>query len=271
MSHRAATFEENRLIRAMDERRQTRKKGVAPYVTAGDGGMDTTLEVLKALDQAGAACIELGIPFSDPIADGPVLQEAADRALQGGATLQKALEMLRTFRDSGARTPVAIMSYLNPLLQGGLDQVCERIANAGGDALIVPDVPLEEGSVLEQACANAHLCPIFFATPTSSDERIVEAGLRTRGFLYVVGRTGVTGAGTSFDSETMAFLERAQSLSKAPVAVGFGITTADDVRSATQHADLAIVGTALVRRLHQVENPAGEARTFTEHLLTGVC
>ncbi|MDP6519586.1 MAG: tryptophan synthase subunit alpha [Planctomycetota bacterium] len=265
---------DNRLVCATRVLRDQCARGIAPYITAGDGGLACTLEVLHALDRGGAHCVELGLPFSDPIADGPVLQAASTRALAAGTSLTGTLEMLRAFRQAGGRVPIALMSYANPLMRHGLSETALRVAQAGADALIVPDIPLEEGALLEQACAEAALCPIFFAAPTSNDDRIIQAGARSRGFLYVVGRVGVTGGGTTFDSETQTFLARARALSAAPIAVGFGIATAADVRAAVEHADLAIVGTALVRHLHACGSNPGEraaaASAFLAELQTGL-
>lgn len=264
----------NRLEQLTKSLRSQGTRGVAPYLTAGDGGLDNTLAELFALEQGGAACIELGIPFSDPIADGPALQAAADRALDAGTTLQAVLQMLKDFRAAGGALPIALMSYANLLLRHGLSETAQQIQAAGADALIVPDMPVEEGAPLEQACAAANLCPVFFAAPTSPADRVVEAAKRSRGFLYVVGRVGVTGGSTSFDEETQGFLERTRNLSPTPLAVGFGIANAEHVRAATRHADLAIVGTALVRHLHEVgvagSDRAAAARSFLENLVTGL-
>ena len=264
----------NRLEAAAKALRDANKRGIAPYITAGDGGMEASLAVLHALDQGGADWVELGIPFSDPIADGPVLQAASERALEAGASLNSALEMLSAFRSEGGSIPVALMSYANPLMRHGLAATAVRIADAGGDALIVPDIPLEEGDELEAAAVAAGLCPVFFAAPTSSDERIRQAGARSRGFLYVVGRIGGPGGGTNFDADTQAFLKRARTLSAVPIAVGFGIDSADAVRAATIHADFAIVGTALVRHLHQHgetgDSRAAAASSFLNELRLGL-
>lgn len=243
----------NRLETLTQQLRSKNQRGLAPYLTAGDGGLENTLRELQAIEQAGAACVELGVPFSDPIADGPHLQAAAQRSLDAGTSLSGVIDMIQDFRDAGGNMPIALMSYANPLVRHGLSETAVRIAKAGADALIIPDLPLEEGAPLEAACEATNLCPIFFAAPTSSEARIEEAGRRSRGFLYVVGRIGVTGASTSFDEETQAFLQRTRAISKAPIAVGFGIGNADHVRGAVRHADLAIVGTALVRHLHEVE------------------
>lgn len=247
----------NRLIALTQQLRAENQRGLAPYLTAGDGGLESTLRELQAMEQAGAACVELGVPFSDPIADGPHLQAAAQRSLAAGTNLSAILSMVKDFRDAGGSMPIALMSYTNPLMRHGLSETVTRLSAAGVDALIIPDLPIEEGAPLEEACAANDLCPVFFAAPTSSESRVKEAGRRSRGFLYVVGRVGVTGTATSFDEETQSFLKRTRSWSEAPIAVGFGIGTADHVRGAVRHADLAIVGTALVRHLHEVEQERG--------------
>lgn len=261
----------NRLERATQTLRETNQRGVAPYLTAGDGGLTQTLTVLHALEKAGATCAELGFPFSDPIADGPVLQAAAQRSLEAGTTFADTLEMVTTFRAEGGELPLAFMSYINPLLQhGGLSATCAQIALAGADALVVPDLPLEESEELEKTCQENHLAPILFAAPTSGNARIQKAGSRSRGFLYVVGRVGITGGTTAFDATAQKFLQTARQLSKAPIAVGFGIRTADDIRSATIHADLAVVGTALVEKLHRSNDSAKTAFDFLKELQSGL-
>ena len=269
----------NRLVARMQAMQNSGQRGVAPYVTAGDGGLDTTLAVLRALEAAGASCVELGVPFSDPIADGPVLQAAADRSLSAGTHLDGILAMLRRFRAGGdgapaGQMPVAVMSYANPLLRRGWMEVCRSIADAGGDALIVPDLPLEESKPVQAAADQAGLCLILLVAPTTSDERLQAAAESSRGFLYVVGRFGVTGGRTEFDDQTTAFLKRVRSVSRLPLAVGFGIANAQHVEAATRHAELAIVGSALVRHLHETASqggdPAAAAARFLESLQQGL-
>jgi tryptophan synthase alpha chain len=233
------------------------------------------LLLLHALERAGANCCELGVPFSDPIADGPVLQAAADRALAAGTTVDGIFATVRRFRAEGGQLPIALMSYCNPLGHRGWPEVCAEAAQAGVDALILPDLPVEEGAPIQAAAQAAGLCTIFFAAPTSSNERILRAVQASQGFLYVVGRTGVTGAGTTFDHRAQDFLTRVAGLAgDLPTAVGFGISSAADVRAATQHADLAIVGTALVRAIHAAggEDAAAvaAAESFVRELVTGL-
>ncbi len=250
----------NRLHRVTRELRASGRRGLSPYLTAGDGGLDQTLDLLHAVEASGASCCELGVPFSDPIADGPVLQAAADRALAAGTTVNRILAMVARFRDNGGSLPIALMSYWNPLGHRGWPAFCSEAATAGIDALIVPDLPVEEGGEVMEAAAAAELCPIFFAAPTSSERRIRASAAASRGFLYVVGRTGVTGAGTTFDSSALDFLKGVRALAgDLPLAVGFGIRAAEDVAAATRYADLAIVGTALVERIHRAGAQATQA------------
>jgi tryptophan synthase alpha chain len=272
----------NRLERAMTTLRARGGRGVAPYVTAGDGGYATTLAVLRALDAAGATCVELGLPFSDPIADGPVLQAAAERALRGGATFAGALELIRAFRSGAdgsqpSELPILVFSYANPLLRRGWDETARLVADAGGDGLLVPDVPIEEGGAMRRAALANGLAPIFFVAPTTSDERVRAAAEQSRGFLYAIGRFGVTGANTELDETALGFLRRVRSLTDLPLALGFGIRTHEQVRAVTEVADLAIVGSALVQKVHEAfaaaNDPAEAARaagSYLEELIEGV-
>jgi tryptophan synthase alpha chain len=232
--------------------------GVAPYVTAGDGGLARTLAVLHGLEQAGAACVELGVPFSDPIADGPLLQAAAQRALEAGTTLDGVLDVVRAYRAEGGRLPLLAFSYLNPLLRGGLARTAARLAEAGLDGTLVPDLPVEEADELRAASAAHGLAPVFFATPTTSDARIAAASRASRGFLYVIGRTGITGAATALGGDALAFLARARAHADKPLGVGFGIRSAEQIAALRGHASLAIVGTALVQHIHDAAQGAAD-------------
>lgn len=248
----------------LEERLADRRPGLAPYVTAGDGGLDTTLAVLRALDRAGVTCVELGVPFSDPVADGPVLQAAAARALAEGTTLDGVLSVVAGLRRGGREAagsdlPVAIFSYANPLLRRGWRRSCELIAAAGADALIVPDLPVEESGPMRDAALQFGLCPIFFVAPTTTDERLRAASNASRGFLYVIGRLGVTGADTRVDQTAVEFLSRVRSAVDLPLAVGFGLSTPQQVRVVTRHAQLAVVGSALVKHIHEEVTRGGTA------------
>lgn len=261
----------NRICQATEELRHNKKRGIGPYITSGDGGLEQTLQIMHALEKSGATCLELGIPFSDPIADGPVLQEAANRSLESGTNLGNSLEMIQQFRADGGKLPIAIMSYINPLIRRNrLEETCKEISRSGADALLIPDLPLEESASLETSGANHNLAIALFVAPTSNENRIYEASKRSTGFLYVVGRVGVTGKSTKFDKHTQDFIRKARRISPVPIAVGFGIRTAEDVRSATQNADIAIVGTAMVSKIHNSSNPAQAASDFYSELELGL-
>jgi tryptophan synthase alpha chain len=240
----------NRLVRALHGLRARGGRGLIPYVTAGDGGMDLTLEVLSALERAGACAAELGLPFSDPIADGPILQAAAQRSLERGTTLEGVLGAAREFRAS-SELPLVLMSYANPLARRGWARSAELVAAAGVDGLIVVDLPPEEAGALLSAAGAGSLATVFFAAPTSSDERVRAAARASRGFLYAIGRLGVTGGPTAVDRELLGFLERMRGLAGTlPVAAGFGIRSAEQLRAVHSVVELAIVGSALVERVH---------------------
>jgi len=243
------------VTRRLEQRLRTLRargeKGVLPYVTAGDGGLDTTLEVLRALERAGAAGIELGLPFSDPIADGAALQAAAQRALEAGTTLDGVLETVGRFRAE-SELPLVLMTYANPLVRRGLRSACGRLAQAGLDGVLIVDLPVEEAEPLLSAADATDLAPIFFASPTSDDDRIRASAQASRGYLYAIGRLGVTGAQTVLGETTLGFLRRVRALAgELPVAAGFGIATPEQVRAVHAEADLAIVGTALVEHVHR--------------------
>jgi len=269
-----------RLVARLAADKLARRRGIAPFLTAGDGGLVRTLACLRALDRAGAACVELGLPFSDPIADGPVLQAAADRALAAGTTFADVLAMLRTFRagdsaHAGSTLPIAIMSYMNSLLVRGLERSARELCASGADAWLVADVPIEESAELSAAGVSADLATIHFVSPTTDDARLALAAQRSQGFLYAIGRFGVTGASTDLDASAQKFLARARAAcGDLPLAVGFGIDSPDKVRAAVRHADLAIVGSALVERVHRAgpndSDAAAAAERFVHELRSGL-
>ncbi len=262
----------NRLEARLASLRARGDHGLAPFVMAGDGGLQTTLSILKAVEEAGAVCVELGLPFSDPIADGPVLQAAAARSLAAGTTVETALATISRFRASSA-LPVVVMTYANPLISRGWDTSTRAIAAAGADGLIVADLPVDEGEEMATCASEAGLAPIFFVSPTTSAERTALAVRASRGFVYAIGRFGVTGVATDLDAPAQEFLARvAREADGLPVAVGFGIATAHAVTAALRHADLAIVGSALTERIQSDAStpPATAARAFVRELVRGI-
>ena len=241
----------NRLVRTTARLLASGSTGIAPYLTAGDGGFARTRSLLEAVERAGASCVELGVPFSDPIADGPVLQAAASRALDGGATLDGVVRCVRDYRARGGALPLICFSYLNPLLSGGVEARLDELADAGFDGLLVPDLPVEESGALSEAARGRGLTLSLFCAPTTSPERLAEAAERTTGFLYVVGRVGVTGRSTAVGDETSTWLGAVRAAAPGvPLGLGFGLRTPEQVASLRGRAELAIVGSALVDAIH---------------------
>ncbi len=212
--------------------------------------MDTTLAVQQALERSGAVAIELGLPFSDPIADGAILQSAAQRALAAGTTLEGLLALVRRFRAT-SELPLCLVTNANPLVRRGIAQALNQLADAGIDGLLVVDLPLEEAGVMTDAAKASGLAPIFCASPTSDDERMRAAAAASRGYLCAISRLGVSGERTRLDEGTLAYLRRVRKLSAGlPVAAGFGLATPEQVRAVLTEVDLAVVGSALVERVN---------------------
>lgn len=229
------------------------KHGLIPFITAGDPDIETTCELLPAIARAGADVIELGVPFSDPIADGPVIQRASERALRRRLSVADILDVVKDVRRE-MDTPVVIFSYLNPLLQFGVSRFAEEAARAGVDGVLLTDLPLEEAGEFEHALAANALDLISLVAPTSTDQRLRIIAEKASGFIYAVSRTGVTGPTTELSSEAEKLVERLRVISDLPVAVGFGISNAQQVAEVWRYADAAVVGSAIVA---EIERNAG--------------
>jgi tryptophan synthase alpha chain len=224
------------------------RKAFIPFITSGDPDLETTVRTVPALEAAGSDVVELGIPFSDPLADGPVIQRASERALRHGYRFADHLGAVRDIRRSSP-VPIVLFSYYNLILQYGLDRLGRDARAAGVDGVLVTDMTPEEGDEY-RSCLDAHgLDPIFLAAPTSSPERIERIARAARGFVYVVSRTGVTGVRDALSESVVPTLERVRRASRLPVAVGFGISTPEQVRAVWQVADGAVVGSAIVARM----------------------
>jgi len=233
-------------------------KGLIVYLTAGDPNLDATGELLLALERAGVDVIELGVPFSDPLADGPVIQRASERALRSGTTLRKILERFPSWRQT-VRAPIILFSYFNPLLQYGLEKFAATAAQAGVDGALVVDLTPDEAEGYVQAMRAQNLDTVFLASPTSTDARLERAAQLSTGFLYLISRTGVTGERSEMASSVHPLVERARRLTSLPLAVGFGISTAAQVREVQAHADAAVVGSAVVHAIEERFSQAGPA------------
>jgi tryptophan synthase alpha chain len=235
-----------------------------PYVVLGYPSPSDSLEVIQQLVACGADLLELGVPFSDPLADGPVIQAATQRALENGVTLAGCIALVARLRSRGAKTPALLMGYVNPILAYGVRQFVADSAVAGVDGFIVPDLPVEEAGDLEDACQRHDLALVHLLAPTSPPERIALVAERSRGFIYLVSLTGVTGARDALPPELPDFVARVRAVARQPLAVGFGIKSGDQARVVAQIADGVIVGSALVelagQSLKQMVSLAHEIR-----------
>ncbi|HEY3813294.1 MAG TPA: tryptophan synthase subunit alpha [Caulobacteraceae bacterium] len=247
----------NRLDRRFAALKAENRAAFVAYVMAGDPDTETAFEILKGLPGAGADVIELGFPFSDPMAEGPPIQRASLRALKAGMTLSGTLDLVRRFRKGDAETPVVMMGYLNPLLTPGLEAFARDAAEAGVDGLIVVDCPPEEADPLADALDSVGISLIRLATPTTDDHRLKTVVKRTSGFVYYVSVAGVTGVKEA-DADLIApAVARVRAASGLPVAVGFGIKTPERAAEVARVADAAVVGSALVERIAEALSDGG--------------
>jgi tryptophan synthase alpha chain len=235
-------------IGAMFARTKAQKRAAfLPYFPIGYPDYASSLDTIAAMAGVGADGFEIGVPFSDPLADGPTIQAATQIALENGITVRRCLEAVKTLRARGIRQPMLMMSYLNPLLAYGPEAFVREAGAAGADGLIVPDLPPEEAAVLTEACARAGRAMVFFLAPTSSPARIALVGERATGFIYVVSLTGTTGERKELPPDLPDFIGRVRARTQKPLVLGFGISTPAQARLVGQLTDGLIVGSALVR------------------------
>jgi tryptophan synthase alpha chain len=230
--------------------RAARRGGLVTYTTAGDPDLDRSGDILLALDRAGADVLEVGVPFSDPLADGPVIQRATERAIAAGATLPKVLDLVGSLRAS-ISAPIVIFTYANPVLKMGLESFIARAARAGVDGVLTLDVPPEESGQFRAALAAAGIDTIFLLSPTTSVERIRRAAALGSGFLYGISRLGVTGVRNNLAGSARELAGRVRGETDMPLALGFGVSKPEHVREIAQWADAAVVGSALVNVIAQ--------------------
>ncbi len=239
-----------RISRRFAELRASGELGIVAYIVAGDPSLDASLKYVLALAEAGADVIELGVPFSDPLADGPTIQRSAERALKTGVTLARVLDLVRRIRVS-SQIPLVLFSYYNPILQMGLERFASAAASAGADGVLVTDLTPEESEDYRRILAAHHLDTIFLGAPTSTDDRLAKIAACSSGFLYLISRTGVTGAKDALPDDLPALLRRARSVTQLPIAVGFGISLPGHVSVLGGLADAAVVGSALVSEIER--------------------
>ncbi len=248
------------------------KPGLVAYLTVGDPDLATSHNIALAAIDAGADVLELGVPFSDPLADGPVIQRASERALRNGTSLRDVLALAANLRRERPGAGLIIFTYLNPVLRFGLENFCAAAEQAGVDGVLVTDMIVEEASEYLQALHRHHLAPIFLAAPTSPDERLARIAAVSRGFVYAISRTGITGAQKSLTADAEDLVLRLRRFTHLPVAVGFGISTPEHFAAVGEFADAAVVGSAIVAAIEQAgpkDAPSSIAR-FIQGLRGGI-
>ena len=246
----------DRMRKALSAMKRGGPTGIIPYVTIGFPSVEDTLAIVPALEAAGAGVIELGVPYSDPLADGPTIQSASYRALQTGITSHTCLEVARKLRAGGVTVPLLFMGYYNPILTYGVEAYARDCAEAGLDGLIVPDLPPEESAPMRAALTDHGLSLIALLAPTSTEERIASACADADGFIYCVSVTGVTGARTELPPDLPDFLARVRRHTGLPLAVGFGIADRKHVETLSAHVEAVVVGSALINVIDSA--PPGE-------------
>ena len=228
---------------------KTRRKALIPYITAGDPHPSLTVPLMRGLVEAGADIIELGVPFSDPMADGPVVQRAGERALKNGVGLSVVLKLVAQFRESDSRTPIVLMGYANPIEAMGVEKFVTAAKAAGVDGVIVVDYPPEECEPFSRLAKQNGIDPVFLLAPTSTDQRIQEVGRMGSGYLYYVSLRGVTGAANIDLSEVATRIPKIRAATKLPIGVGFGIRDAESARKVAQSADAVVIGSRIIQEI----------------------
>jgi tryptophan synthase alpha chain len=246
---------DNRIDLKFTELKKKRQKALITFITAGDPNLELTYELVLELERSGADIVELGVPFSDPLADGSVIQSASERALKSGTSLAKVLELVKVLRNT-TQIPIALLSYYNPIYKYGIYQFVKDAVYVGVDGIIIPDLPPEEASELKQTADAKNLATIFLLAPTSTTKRIRLISRACTGFIYYVSLTGITGMREKLEATLGKAIRQIRLITNKPVGVGFGISTKEHVHQVTSIADAAIVGSAIVNLIakHQKDN-----------------
>jgi tryptophan synthase alpha chain len=260
----------DQITAAFAQARAQKRAALIPYFTLGFPTPEISLDIVTAIAEAGADLIELGIPFSDPLADGPTIQHSTQVALQNGVTPAQCLEMAAALRRRGVAQPLLFMGYINPMLAYGLADFVKQAAASGISGLIVPDLPPEEATELENLCSLQGISLVYLAAPNTTTNRLQLLARRTSGFLYLVSLTGVTGARSGLPVGLEEFTMRARQIAQTPIAVGFGISTPEQAEAVGLLADGVIVGSALIRAVSNSDNPPYAAAEFVSSLLKGL-
>ena len=259
----------SRISETFERLRASGRAGLVTYVTAGDPDLATSGRILQALERGGADVIEVGVPFSDPVADGPAIQRASERALAAGSHLEAVLDLIRATRADLA-VPIVLFTYVNPVLSLGIERFARDARAAGVDGVLLLDLPIEETEVVRAAFRAHGLDQIFLVSPTTTDERLREAGRLGQGFLYAISRLGVTGARASVADTARPLVARVRAATSLPVALGFGVSRREHVAEVASFADAAVVGSAIVETIERAvaggADPAAAVETFVSSL-----
>jgi tryptophan synthase alpha chain len=245
-----------------------KKPGIVAYLTAGDPDLDTTRDIALAAIDNGADVIELGVPFSDPLADGPVIQRASERAVARGTRLTDVLGLAKELRAARPRAGLVLFSYLNPVVRMGMKTFCARAAEAGADGVLLTDMIVEESGEYLEAMREHALAPVFLAAPTSPDARLKAIAEASRGFVYAISRVGITGTQQKVAGDAAELVGRLRKFTSLPIAVGFGISNADHVKAVGEFADAAVIGSALVALIEKT--PPAEAASAVGQFIAGL-
>ena len=254
----------NRITEKFNQLKNERRGGFIPFIVTGDPNPATTKDLILLLAETGASVIELGIPFSDPVADGVTIQASAERALRNGIGVKNVLETVAEARGAGCETPIILFSYFNPILQYGLEKLASEMLAAGADGILITDLIPEEAENFRQVLAEKDLALIMLAAPTSSDERLKKICGKASGFVYAVSRAGVTGARTEMSDEAETLVKRIRKYTNLPVAVGFGISNADQIKEVCRYADAAVIGSAIVKEIERSDGSANAVQNVRE-------
>ena len=241
----------SRIAKKFQELSKSGRKALIPFITAGDPNLETTLSLMSALVRSGSDIIELGIPFSDPIADGPTIQRASERALAGGTSLSKVLDLVQTFREINQETPIVLMGYANPIEALGIDEFVGRAADVGVDGVLVVDYPPEESGLLNDALKEKQIDSIFLLAPTTLESRILDVARLATGYVYYVSLKGVTGAGHLDLDDVSVRVKKIKKHVKVPVGVGFGIRDGEMARAVAKLSDAVVIGSRLVEEIEK--------------------
>ena len=251
----------SRIKTAFDRLGREGRRGFIPFVTAGDPDLSTTRELIIELERSGASIIELGVPFSDPVADGPTIQRSSERALRRGVGVEDVLHVVAEAREQ-TEVPIVLFSYFNPLMQYGVERLCASAQSAGVDGILVTDLVPEEAREFARAAGRHGLELIFLAAPTTTTDRLRLIAERASGFIYAVSRAGVTGTRTELSTEARRLVGRLRAVTRLPVVVGFGISDAEQVAEVWEYADAAVIGSAIVSEIEKHDG----ASDLVEHI-----